>query len=233
MKFGTNAFIVHLLNGRQRDLVDPELLVYTETKVIPEYEYNDGAHGPKHAQYVCRRALEFGQQAGLNLNLCFLAAAFHDAMHHVNRKEHEKLSAEYFLNDSFIAERLSQEEMTIVAEAIEDHRSSLKGEPRSIYGKVLSSADRTTDAKVAIARAEKYALQHYPNATLEERMDQAYEYLIGKYGLNGHAKTYFEDEDFEKMKKDLIKILENRAGYQKRYLEACGYSRKTRKKDNI
>ena len=216
---------IRLVDREQRSLIDPELLLYTETRVIPEYEQNDPAHGVDHARYVVRRAILFGLEAGVDITLCFLAAAWHDSMHHVDRKNHEMLSAEKFYEDGFIRTKLSAEDLETVKEAIEDHRSSLKGEPRSIYGKILSSADRTTDYKKAISRTDKFLKKRNPEMTLEERIDTSYEYIKDKYGVNGHAKVYFKDEDFENMKQKLIQVVESKEIYRGYFLRFCGYNR--------
>ena len=206
-----------------RSLLDPEVLCYVEKTIIPEYNQNDQAHGVSHAKYVIKRAMRFASQVGADIQLCFIAAAYHDAMHHVDRKMHEKLSAEFFMQDAKMKEFLTLSERLLVKEAIEDHRSSLKGEPRSIYGKILSSADRTTDTTVAISRTDKYLAKHFPEDNLQERIERSYNYIREKYGPSGYAKTYFEDEDFNQMRKELIEIVSNKTEYKLVYLQACGY----------
>ena len=43
-----------------------------------------------------------------------------------------------------------------MSEAVEDHRSSLENDPRSIYGKIVSSADRNTSVEVTLKRCYSY-----------------------------------------------------------------------------
>ena len=43
-------------------------------------------------------------------------------------------------------------------EAIEDHRVSLEYEPRSDYGKIISSADRTTSIDSVLQRTHSYTI---------------------------------------------------------------------------
>ena len=214
---------LRLVEREFRSLIDPEILLYTETRVIPEYEQNDPAHGVEHARYVVKRAILFGKEVKADINLCFLAAAWHDSMHHVDRKNHEMLSATAFYNDEFLRKKLTLWDMKLVREAIEDHRSSLKGEPRSIYGRILSTADRTTDYKMAIKRTDKFLKRHNPEMTLEERIKTSYEYIKGKYGKDGHAKVYFKDTEFEQMKEKLIEVVQNEEKYRKTFLKLCGY----------
>lgn len=43
-----------------------------------------------------------------------------------------------------------------MSEAIEDHRASLEYIPRSIYGKIISSADRNTSIEDILKRTYEY-----------------------------------------------------------------------------
>ena len=203
-----------IVNGPLRQLLDPEVLCYVEKTLIPQYEQNDQAHGMQHVRYVAKRAMLFGSQVGVDIQLCFIAAAYHDCRHHVDRKRHEELSAQFFFEDDFMKRHLT------VEEAIEDHRSSLKGEPRSILGKIISSADRTTDTLTAIARTDKYLAKHFPQDTLEQRIARSYNYIDEKYGPRGYARTYFQDQQFEDMKKELCEILKDKELYRTTYMKS-------------
>ena len=68
--------------------------------------------------------------------MVYVIAAFHDIAVHIDRKNHEILSADIFYNDDNMKKFFNSEERLIIKEAIEDNRASLKGEPRSIYGRV-------------------------------------------------------------------------------------------------
>ncbi len=73
--------------------------------------------------------------------MVYTVAAYHDLGHHIDGKNHEKVSAEMLLADENLREFFSEEEIRIMTEAVYDHRASMEGEPRSIYGKIVSSAD--------------------------------------------------------------------------------------------
>ena len=74
-------------------------------------------------------------------------------MHHVDKDNHEVLGAQRLYEDKKLREFFSEEQMLIMKEAVEDHRSSLDGTPRSVYGRVLSTADRSTDFRTVIKRS--------------------------------------------------------------------------------
>lgn len=91
---------------------------------------------------------------------------------------------------------LNSSEIKIVSEAIYDHRGSLKGEPRSIYGKILASADRSFDFRTGIIRTHNYSLKHFSEYTLEEMIKRAFDHLVEKYVVNGDAISYVENDEY-------------------------------------
>ena len=54
---------------------------------------------------------------------------------------------------------LPKEQRKIIGEAVEDHRASLSYEPRSIYGKIISEADRDLDFYRILERTIYFAIE--------------------------------------------------------------------------
>ena len=122
--------------------INQNLQKYIETYILPLYEKNEKGHGIEHINYVIRRSLEFAKQfPDINIDIVYTASAYHDIAHHIDKDNHEILSAEIFFNSIEMEQFFTLEERILIKETIEDHRTSLKTEPRSIYGKILSSAD--------------------------------------------------------------------------------------------
>lgn len=61
---------------------------------------------------------------------------YHDIAHHIDAKNHEILSAKILRKDENLKRFFNAEQIKIMSEAVEDHRSSMVGDPRSIYGKI-------------------------------------------------------------------------------------------------
>ena len=104
----------------------------------------------------------------VNHNLVYVIAAYHDIGHHIDAKNHEKVSAEIMSEDKKLEKFFSVEELKIIKEAIEDHRASSKTDPRSIYGKIVSSADRNNTVEQCLERTYSYGKEHTPDATDRE-----------------------------------------------------------------
>ena len=177
--------------------ITPALLQYIAESVFPQYEKNDKGHGLDHIDYVIRRSLQFMKQfPGLSADMVYTIAAFHDIAHHIDKDRHEVLSAKVLYEDENLRRFFSEEQILTMQEAVEDHRASLEYPPRSNYGKIVSSADRSTDIDSFFKRTHAYSLKHFPHYSETECMERCYEHMKDKYGEDGYAKHYVVDEEY-------------------------------------
>lgn len=202
--------------------MDDKLIEYVENNIFPIYDKNDKAHDIGHINYVIKRSFELSENLDLNSNIIYTAAAYHDIGHHIDAENHEIVSAQIFSEDKDMRSFFAFEELVIIKEAIEDHRASLEHEPRSIYGKLLSSADRNIDVDMSLKRTYLYGLKHYPNLTLEQHIERSYQHIKEKFGANGYAKMYIQDEIYLKYLKDVEELLENKDSFTKRFKKING-----------
>ena len=206
-------------------MVNENLKKYVEHEILPEYQKNEEAHGRSHIEYVIKRSFELVKENQLSVdeNMVYLIAAYHDIGHHIDRKNHEKVSAEIMEKDQNLIQFFHPEQLQIIKEAIEDHRASAEEEPRSIYGKIVSSADRNSSIEQCFERTYSYGKKHTPEASDQELYERAYEVLKKKFGKDGYAKFFFKDETYEKFLKDIRELLEDKEKFiacQKAYIES-------------
>lgn len=204
--------------------IDIKVKEYIEKNVLPEYEKNEQGHGINHIEYVIRRSFELINQNNLEVdsNMVYVIAAYHDIGHHIDRKNHEKVSADIMCQDKNLNEFFSIEQLITIKEAIEDHRASSENEPRSIYGKIVSSADRNNTVEQCLERTYTYGKKHEPEASDKELYERSFDALNRKFGYNGYAKFYFKDEQYDNFLKDIRKLLENKENFckvQERYIK--------------
>ncbi len=154
--------------------------------------------------------------------MVYTVAAYHDLGHHIDGKNHEKVSAEMLLADENLREFFSEEEIRIMTEAVYDHRASMEGEPRSIYGKIVSSADRNTDILLPLRRTYSYRISNNPNDSLEKIIEESRKHLINKFGNSGYAneKMYFEDLDYKKFLEDIVELTADKTKFKEEFLKA-------------
>ncbi len=198
--------------------VTPELVQYIHDAVFPRYANNDKGHRIDHIHYVIRRSLRFMEQfANLNADMVYTIAAYHDIAHHINKDEHEILSAKALKNDADLKRFFTDEQITVMKEAIEDHRASLEYEPRSDYGKIVSSADRSTDINGFFKRTHAYSLKHFPEYTEAQRTERCYQHMKDKYGNGGYAKSYVTDEEYAAFLQTIRTLLDNKNAFMEKY----------------
>ena len=202
--------------------INRKLKNYIDKNIFPEYSKNDDAHNLDHIKYVIKRSIKFAKNIpNINMDIVYTAAAYHDIAHHIDAKNHEKLSSEIFEKDNNMKNFFKEEEIHIIKEAIYDHRASSTNEPRNIYGKIVSSADRNTDIESIIKRTYGYRIKRNPNAPLDEIIEESRLHIIDKFGKDGYAKEkmYFKDEEYDKFLKDVIDITKDEKVFTERYLE--------------
>lgn len=186
-----------------------ELIKYIEKIVNYHYNLNDKGHGVEHAKYVINRSFEFAYQVeSINLEMVYVIAAYHDVAHHIDAKNHETISAKMLMEDKKLKDFFTDEQIKIMSEAVEDHRSSMETEPRSIYGKIVSSADRNTSVEVTLKRCYSYNRRHFSELKESEIIEECRKFLLKKFGINGYArsKMFFDDKEYKKYLDDITDL---------------------------
>ena len=211
-------------------MVNKELKEYIEKNVFPKYKLNEKGHNIDHIKYVIDRSFEIIDENKLDVNfdIIYTVAAYHDIGHHIDSKNHEKVSADIMANDIGLKKFFNKDELIIIKEAIEDHRSSMKGDPRTIYGKIVSSADRNNTIEDCLFRTYTYGKKLNPDYSDKELFERAHKVLTDKFGENGYAKFYFKDKKYEEFLKDIRELLKDKDKYietQRKYINKM-------KKDN-
>ena len=198
--------------------INKNLENYIKNKILPQYDKNDSGHSLPHIDYVLKRCFKFAEQfEKIDFNMLFAIATFHDIAHHIDKKNHEKLSADIFYNNEKMKEFFTGSERILIKEAIEDHRASSDSSPRSDYGKIISSADRSTDVNDFLRRTHAYTLKHFPHCTKEEMLKRAYDHTEQKYGKEGYAKHYVKDEEYENFREEINLLLQDSEKFEAKY----------------
>ena len=218
-------------------LVAPELVAYIKTNIFSRYDSANG-HGLDHIQNVIRRSLDFAKRINdgdikttasdfanlpesladghINYDICFAVAAFHDLGREKNNKLHHLVSAAWFLDDEFMEEFFSREALRVAADAIMDHRASNTIPPVTIYGRIVSSADRDTDCYDIMRRAYAYNRHVHPERTDDEARQYVYDKIIQKFvgpDAYGVKKMFFQNPEFEAMISRFHEICRDRATF--------------------
>ena len=147
--------------------------------------------------------------------MVYVIAAYHDLGRLIDNETHNIESAKMLRADEFLKAHFSAEDIETMAQAVEDHRSTLKSEPRSIYGKLVSSADRNTKVDVALGRVYDYQRHLQPDAPEDECIEYCRHLLRIKYTPDGYAanKMYFDDPNYAGFLKEIERITRTPEGF--------------------
>ena len=184
--------------------VSRSLQQYVTENILPRYDSYDKAHSRRHIQSVIEQSMEIfrklsagqmdgGRRYDLNPDMVYAIAAYHDIGICEGRESHHLVSGRMLEADTALCRWFSPEQIHVMREAVEDHRSSNKSWPRSIYGRIVSEADKVIDFDTVFSRAILYARANCPEMTDEEIFRKSYGHLLDKYGDGGYMRLQFPD----------------------------------------
>ena len=179
-------------------MINTELQEYVEREILPRYDQHDAAHRRDHVETVIGQSLAIVRQlnqqgANLSEDIAYAIAAYHDTGLCEGREHHHEVSARIIRADQELHRWFSDEQISIIADAAEDHRASSKQAPRTIYGRIVAEADRVIVPETIIQRTIQYGLEHYPTLNREGHYERTVEHLREKYGDGGYLRLWFPE----------------------------------------
>lgn len=200
----------------------PKVKSYIEQEILPRYKKMPG-HSLDHIQNVIERSLRIASTLeDIDIDMVYVIAAYHDLGREVDNETHNIWSGRMLREDEQLKKLFMPEEIEIMAQAVEDHRASLKlPEPRSIYGKIVSSADRSFDLNEILARAYDYNKTLHPDYTEDEIIEAVRKILRRKYAPGGYAskRIYYLKEEFQKFQRQVDELTSDPEKFKKTQTE--------------
>ena len=188
--------------------LDDELMQYVAGCIFPKYE-KYYSHGMIHINSVITNMMMLADYYGLDKNMAYTIASYHDIGLNIDRENHEKESAKILKNDSELKKFFTEPQIETMAEAVEDHRGSRKEKPRNIYGECLSDSDRDFDIPTLAKRQLATSLKNYPQIeTFENHFERCYEYICRRINKSGVFNLWTSNPI----------LIERRDRFQKDYL---------------
>ena len=190
---------------------------YIEKEIIPLYTTFDKAHQTEHVRNVIEESLKLAKFYPVNTTIVYTIAAFHDIGLCQGREYHHIVSGEMIRNNQTLRQWFNEEQIAIMAEAVEDHRASNIHTPRSIYGKIVAEADRLISPHTILLRTIQYGLSHYPKLKKEEQYLRFCEHLQEKYAEGGYLKLWIPESENAKQLEELRKIIKDKEQLRKTF----------------
>ena len=224
--------MTEILNEKYQNLVDADIRNYVENNVLPIYDSEkvDGGHKRPHIEYVVNRSMKFATNfskttgTAIDYNMVYVIAACHDTgLTFADRKVHEQASGVYVKGNKDLLRFFTKEQIDIIAEAVSQHRASLEGEPNTIYGKIVSQADRDINLDTILMRTYEFRRYKEPFAHNYSLMRKdIIDHLKDKYTTSGYGakKHWFEDEDYDNFILEVNKLVTSTIAFDKRFAKA-------------
>lgn len=183
---------------------------YIEENIIPRYDSFDAAHRRDHVMYVINQSLELAEHYDVEEDMVYVTAAYHDTGLAVDRKTHHLESGRILRSDKMLRRWFSDQQIEVMAQAVEDHRASSDHEPRSIYGRIVAEADRQIDIGTIIRRTVQFGLSHYPELDREGHWERTLEHLLEKYAEGGYLRLWIPESPNAARLKELQTLIKDR-----------------------
>ena len=171
------------------------LQAYIESAILPRYKDFDPAHRIDHALQVIAESLKLAKHYDVDERMVYTIAAYHDIGLCEGRERHHLVSGRMLRSDEHLRKWFTEEEIEVMAQAVEDHRASLDHAPRSIYGRIVAEADRLIEPMTVLLRTVQYGLSHYPELSKEQHYQRYCEHLQEKYAEGGYLKLWIPESD--------------------------------------
>ena len=186
--------------------VQLDLMEFVERNILPRYNQFDRAHNMAHVMRVIKRALVLAEKIGADVNMAYVAAAYHDLGLEGPRAIHHITSGKILMADQRLRKWFSKDQIVTLKEAVEDHRASSSRSPRSVYGKITAEADRDLEPEMVFRRTVQYGLTNYPELS-RERFQR---HLNDKYSTSGYIKLWIPGSINEQYLNEIRNILPNK-----------------------
>ena len=205
--------VIHSMDKK----INEEIQKYIEGEILPIYSCYEKAHNIEHIKNVINRSLNIAKDYNVDINMVYVIAAFHDIGHKFDRKNHSIISGKILFDTVMLKKWFDNKQIKIMKEAVEDHSAHLSRKPRSIYGEIVSDADRSIDIDSSLRRAYQYDIKYFPERSLNEHIDSCYEHMKSKYGKNGYLKLWLKTRENIKAYNEHRMLADNKEMYVKRF----------------
>lgn len=184
-----------------------DLVEFIETQILPQYAQFDKAHNLQHVQKVIRSSLDLARKMGVDLDMAYAIAAYHDLGLSGPRAVHHITSGKILMQDLRLKRWFSPEQLRMMKEAVEDHRASASRAPRNIYGKIVAEADRDIQPETVIRRTIQYGMSNYPQLDREGHWRRFMEHMNEKYSVNGYIRLWIPGSENERQLNELRRLI--------------------------
>ncbi len=98
-----------------------EITEYIEHEILPRYDHFDDAHKVEHPRAVIADSIQLAKSCGVNIEMAYVIAAYHDTGMVDGRETHHLASGRIIMDDQNLRKWFTEEQILTMKEAVEDH----------------------------------------------------------------------------------------------------------------
>ena len=213
----------HMTIDKQLNL---EIMQFVETNILPQYTQFGRSHGLAHVKRVVEHSLQLAHTTGADINMAYVVAAYHDIGMSGHRAIHHITGRKILEADQRLRKWFTEQQISIMGEAVEDHRASSSHAPRSIYGKIVAEADRELEPDIVFLRTVLFGLENYPEKSREEQWERFLEHMDNKYSRNGYITLWIPNSPNHKHLQEIRRLLADKEELRRRFDQIYDEERK-------
>lgn len=176
-------------------MIRNEIIAYIEQKILPLYDGFDRGHRRDHARQVIERSAQLARGFDVDEEMVYVVAAYHDTGLSYGREWHHRDSSRIVMADEMLRRWFTQEQISTMADAVEDHRASAEHAPRTIYGRIVAEADRLIIPELIVRRTVQYSIANFPALDYEGHWRRSVQHLEEKYAEGGYLRLWIEGKE--------------------------------------
>ena len=188
-------------------MVTLEIMQFVEQNILPRYTQFYLVLSLRHVNDVITASLKLARRLGADPYMAYVVAAYHDLGMEGPRAIHHITGGRILAADRRLARWFTPEQISIMREAVDDHRASASNAPRSIYGRIVAEADRQLLPDTVMRRTIEYGIDHYPQLSVEEHLERFIRHIEEKYSEHGYIRLWISGSDNERHLQHLRHII--------------------------
>lgn len=189
--------------------INLDLMSFVEQHILPRYNQFGASHGISHVQHVIKNSLELARKLGADVDMAYTVAAYHDLGLSGPRAIHHLTGGKMLASDARLKRWFTPEQITIMREAVEDHRASASHSPRNIYGKIVAEADRDLEPEHVFRRTIQFIIEHEPQKDKQSRWLRFCAHMNEKYSNSGYIRLWISNSPNEQYLKSIRQTIED------------------------
>ena len=154
-----------------------DLVEFIETQILPQYAAFDKAHNMEHVTRVIRRSLELARKTGVDINMAYTIAAYHDLGLTGPRAIHHLTSGKILMADARLKRWFSADQLKMM-------------KPETV-----------------IRRTIQYGLANYPQLDHEGHWKRFMQHMDEKYSVNGYIRLWIQGSENERKLNELRQLI--------------------------